>query len=49
MCDLTLNGQAGGCLGSDNKTPVTIDINSQYSPAISGNYIAWIDYGGFFD
>ncbi len=44
MCDLNLNGQNGGCLANDEKTQITSDFNTQYSPVIYENKIVWQDY-----
>jgi len=46
-CDLTLNGQEGGCLAGDEKTKVTNDSYGQYIPAISGDVIVWMSEGVF--
>jgi len=43
LCDLSLNGNDGGCLAGDEKTQVTRDISDQYYPLISGEIIVWSD------
>ena len=43
MCDLTLNGQEGGCLAGDEKTRITINPSSEEFPAIYGDKIVWQD------
>ncbi|MBT7102098.1 hypothetical protein HN935_01150 [archaeon] len=42
MCDLSLNGQSGGCLEEDNKTMIAGDYENELPPVIYGNRIAWI-------
>ena len=43
MCDLSLNGNTGGCLIGDLKTQITSDPTGQYTPEIYGNKIVWMD------
>ena len=46
MCDLNLNGGAGGCLSGDTKTQITADLSIQRGPSIYGDYIVWEDARG---
>ncbi len=41
MCDISLNGQEGGCLTNDIKTRVTSDLSWQLKPKIYGSRIVW--------
>jgi len=44
MCDLSLNGEYGGCHDDDEKIQITSDASDQYNPTISGDIIVWEDY-----
>ncbi|MBN2518503.1 MAG: hypothetical protein JXB14_06650 [Candidatus Altiarchaeota archaeon] len=45
MCDLSLNGQKGGCLETDEKTQITKSPNfAGIYPYIFGDKIVWQDY-----
>jgi beta propeller repeat protein len=41
MCNLSLNGQTGGCLADDSKTRVTNSPGRDESPVTDGNLIVW--------
>ena len=42
-CDLTKNGQVGGCLTNNPKTRVTNSTSAQINPDIYENTIIWVD------
>jgi len=42
-CDLSKNGQDGGCLVGDNKIQVTSDLAEQAVPYVYNNVITWKD------
>ncbi|MBI4447795.1 hypothetical protein HY643_02350 [Candidatus Woesearchaeota archaeon] len=41
MCNLSKNGQSGGCLANDAKTQVTSNTRADTYPKIYGNVIVW--------
>ncbi|MBU0598143.1 hypothetical protein KKF61_04060 [Patescibacteria group bacterium] len=42
-CDISLNGQAGGCLVGDQKLKVIEDTHYRGEPAVYGDTIVWMD------
>jgi len=44
ICDLSLNGEYGGCLDTDEKIQITANDKDQYNPSISRDRMVWVDY-----